>query len=116
MRGAFGNIAAGIVFISLPSACGQMASDRLEIVNKSGSLLTDVRATFSGNKVTSEDIEDNKSVTVDGSAPRDGVIILEYTQNGKPSRYEVTYIAPPIRTDCRVTILQNDIKRECATR
>jgi hypothetical protein len=95
------------------SGCDVFGSNKLRILNHTGVPITEVYVEFAGHRVAAKDIGVGASVTIGGSAPRDGLLILEYVLAGRPVRSEISYIAPPIPTSCEIVISQDSFTRSC---
>jgi hypothetical protein len=107
-------ILASVILIFFLTACERVFVNRLDIVNNSGSVLTEVNVIFSEKNLVVNDIKDGRSVRVGNYVDRDGVIVLEYTLNGKRFRRELIYITSYVSTYCHVIILRNDIDKKCS--
>ena len=93
-RRASARFVVGFPLLSSISACDVLKADRLGIVNRSGSRLTDVHVTFANKELALGDIDQGQSITTKHRASDEGMISVDYVQKGKRVHRDVIYISP----------------------
>src|SRR5262245_32179149 len=102
------------VAIALPNAsCNALRSDKVEVVNRSNSTLSEVRLAYADDKFERPSLGPGEAFDVSPSPNHDGGILLSYKLDGQTMKHELGYAAPPISMTCKFEISGRDVRGNC---
>ncbi len=100
-------------FAFLLSSCSVFLSNKVEVLNRSESTLTNVQLNFANRKFERKLLAPGERFVVSPYSDNDGGITLSYILDGQMVNHKLGFTTPLIPMSCKFEVLGREVSGDC---